>query len=82
MIIDSEDQRLLRQSVGKIAERYGHTYFADRARAGGRVDELWAELGEEASSACTCRRSTAVAEAAWPSTAWCWRSWRHTACRC
>ncbi|MFI6455757.1 acyl-CoA dehydrogenase family protein [Streptosporangium amethystogenes] len=45
-IVDSEEHALLRESVGKIAERYGHTYFADRARAGGRVDELWAELGE------------------------------------
>src|SRR5690606_35646876 len=46
MNIDTPEQRLLRQSVGKIAERYGHAYFADRARAGGRVDELWAELGQ------------------------------------
>ncbi|MEV4548996.1 acyl-CoA dehydrogenase family protein [Nonomuraea wenchangensis] len=46
MNIDTAEQRLLRQSVGKIAERYGHAYFADRARAGGQVDELWSELGE------------------------------------
>ncbi|MEV5558390.1 acyl-CoA dehydrogenase family protein [Nonomuraea wenchangensis] len=46
MNIDTAEQRLLRQSVSKIAERYGHAYFADRARAGGRVDELWSELGE------------------------------------
>ena len=45
LIVDSEEHALLRASVSKIAQAYGHAYFADRARQGGGVDELWSELG-------------------------------------
>jgi alkylation response protein AidB-like acyl-CoA dehydrogenase len=45
LIIDSDEHRALRASVGGIAGRYGHRYFADAARAGRKLDELWAELG-------------------------------------
>jgi alkylation response protein AidB-like acyl-CoA dehydrogenase len=45
-IADSGDQRLIRQSTGAIAARYGHAYYAERARAGGHIAELWAELGQ------------------------------------
>jgi alkylation response protein AidB-like acyl-CoA dehydrogenase len=45
-IADTGDQRLIRQSTGAIAARYGHAYYAERARAGGHIAELWAELGQ------------------------------------
>lgn len=45
LIVDSTEHAALRESVGRIAGRYGHGYFAERAREGGRVDELWDELG-------------------------------------
>jgi alkylation response protein AidB-like acyl-CoA dehydrogenase len=45
-IADTGDQRLIRQSTAAIAARYGHAYYAERARAGGHIAELWAELGQ------------------------------------
>ncbi len=39
------EQELLRSSAAKIAAGYGHAYFMDRASAGLKQDELWAELG-------------------------------------
>lgn len=46
LIVDGEEHALLRASVAKIAQGYGHRYFADRAREGRGVDELWSELGQ------------------------------------
>jgi alkylation response protein AidB-like acyl-CoA dehydrogenase len=46
LITDTGDQRLIRQSTAAIAARYGHDYYAERARAGGHVAELWADLGQ------------------------------------
>lgn len=37
---------MLRDAVARIAGKYGHGYFADRARAGGHTDELWREMSE------------------------------------
>jgi alkylation response protein AidB-like acyl-CoA dehydrogenase len=45
LISDTPEQSLIRQSVARIASRYGHAYYAKRARAGGHVGELWSELG-------------------------------------
>ena len=45
LVSDTPDHTLVRQSVASIAARYGHAYYADRARAGGHIDELWTELG-------------------------------------
>src|SRR5947208_16231304 len=45
LIIDSDEHRALRDSVAKIAQKYGHGYFAGQARKGEKLDELWAELG-------------------------------------
>jgi alkylation response protein AidB-like acyl-CoA dehydrogenase len=45
LVVDTDDHKMLRESVGKIAEKYGAEYFLERSRAGGKVDELWAELG-------------------------------------
>ncbi|MFB7718291.1 MULTISPECIES: acyl-CoA dehydrogenase family protein [unclassified Nocardia] len=45
LVIDTEERALLRDSVAKIAEKYGAAYFLERSREGRKVDELWAELG-------------------------------------
>jgi alkylation response protein AidB-like acyl-CoA dehydrogenase len=45
LVAETAEQRLIRDSVATIAARYGHAYYAERARAGGNIDELWAELG-------------------------------------
>jgi alkylation response protein AidB-like acyl-CoA dehydrogenase len=41
---ETDEQRMLREAVRGIASKYGHEYFTERARAGGRADELWNEL--------------------------------------
>ena len=46
LIHDSDEHALIRESVAKIAQRYGAAYFLDRARAGEPIDEIWQELGE------------------------------------
>ena len=42
---ETAEQALLRRSVGQLAARYGHSYWLDRARAGGKTHELWDEVG-------------------------------------
>ncbi|HEV7980355.1 acyl-CoA dehydrogenase family protein [Amycolatopsis sp.] len=46
LITDNEEHRLIRESVTKVAVKYGHAYFAERSRRGERIGEMWAELGE------------------------------------
>jgi alkylation response protein AidB-like acyl-CoA dehydrogenase len=46
LISDTGEHRLIRQSAAAIAARYGHAYYAERARAGGNIAELWDELGQ------------------------------------
>ena len=46
LIADTSDHRLIRQSTAAIADRYGHGYYAERAREGGHIAELWGELGQ------------------------------------
>ena len=43
---ETDEQRMLRAAVDGIASKYGHSYFAERARAGGNTDELWNERAE------------------------------------
>lgn len=45
LVVDTDDHKLIRESVGKIAEKFGSAYFLDRSRNNSKVDELWAELG-------------------------------------
>jgi alkylation response protein AidB-like acyl-CoA dehydrogenase len=45
LIADTAEHHLIRQSTAAIAARYGHAYYAERARGGGNVAELWDELG-------------------------------------
>ena len=42
---ESEEQALLRRSVREVARRYGHAYYLDKARTGGKTRELWDEVG-------------------------------------
>jgi alkylation response protein AidB-like acyl-CoA dehydrogenase len=46
LITDTGDQRLIRQTTAAVAARYGHDYYAERARGGGHIAELWADLGQ------------------------------------
>ena len=41
---ETEEQQMLREAVDGIASKYGHSYFTERARTGGKTDELWDEL--------------------------------------
>jgi alkylation response protein AidB-like acyl-CoA dehydrogenase len=36
----------LRSAVAKVAGQFGHEYFAERARAGGKTDELWSAMAD------------------------------------
>lgn len=45
LIQDTNEHRAIRESVAKIADRYGAQYFLERGRTDGHIDELWAELG-------------------------------------
>ena len=42
---ETAEQALLRRSVGQLAARYGHSYWLDRARTGGKTHELWDDVG-------------------------------------
>jgi alkylation response protein AidB-like acyl-CoA dehydrogenase len=44
--IESEEQQLLRQSVGKLASGFGHTYYLEKSRSGQKATELWQACGE------------------------------------
>lgn len=43
---ESTEHALLRESVAQLAAKYGHGYFVEKARSGGKTDELWAEAGK------------------------------------
>jgi alkylation response protein AidB-like acyl-CoA dehydrogenase len=43
---ESEEHRLLRDAVQKIASRFGAEYYLQRARNNGRLTELWSALAE------------------------------------
>jgi alkylation response protein AidB-like acyl-CoA dehydrogenase len=45
LIQDTDEHRAIRESVAKIADRYGSQYFLERGRTDGHIDELWTELG-------------------------------------
>ena len=42
---ESDEQRLLRESVAALAGRFGGEYFLAKAKAGEKTTELWAEAG-------------------------------------
>jgi alkylation response protein AidB-like acyl-CoA dehydrogenase len=43
---ESEEQEMLRETIAKIASRFGHSYYVDKARAGAKTDELWDAIAE------------------------------------
>jgi alkylation response protein AidB-like acyl-CoA dehydrogenase len=46
-IVNSGEHHLeLRRAVGQLVGKYGRRYFQDKVRTGGKVTELWQELGE------------------------------------
>lgn len=48
----SDEQSVLRDSVRKIAGDFGHSYWAEKARTGGKTDELWNALGRAGFLGC------------------------------
>ncbi|WP_104105286.1 acyl-CoA dehydrogenase [Nocardioides sp. 616] len=44
--VESEERRELRKAVFALASKYGHTYVAEKAREGGKVIELWQDMGK------------------------------------
>jgi alkylation response protein AidB-like acyl-CoA dehydrogenase len=43
-VFESDERRLLRSTVTAVGMRYGHRYFADKARAGLFPHELWRDI--------------------------------------
>ena len=41
---ETDEQALLRRSVAEVAARYGHAYYLEKARSGGKSRELWEEM--------------------------------------
>jgi alkylation response protein AidB-like acyl-CoA dehydrogenase len=44
---ESPEQALLREAVAKLAADFGHGYYAERAKAGGRSTELWQAVADQ-----------------------------------
>lgn len=44
---ESEEQRMLRDGVKRIASRFGHRWYVERARRGEKTKELWDALAKE-----------------------------------
>ena len=42
----NEDRRALRDAVGRLAGKYGRSYFQEVAKRGGFPEELWRDLGD------------------------------------
>ncbi|HEX6919294.1 MAG TPA: acyl-CoA dehydrogenase [Actinomycetes bacterium] len=42
---EPEERQALRRAVAELAGKYGRDYFVEKARTGGKTDELWAEAG-------------------------------------
>src|ERR1700684_1611877 len=42
---ETTEQSLLRLTARGIAAEFGHSYFAEKARSGGKTDELWDSMG-------------------------------------
>ena len=43
---ESEELQMVRDTVARIASKYGHDYFLAKARAGEKTTELWDELAD------------------------------------
>jgi alkylation response protein AidB-like acyl-CoA dehydrogenase len=45
LIHDSTEHKAIRETTAAIARQFGPSYFLERGRNGGHIDELWTELG-------------------------------------
>jgi alkylation response protein AidB-like acyl-CoA dehydrogenase len=43
--IESDERRALRAAVAELGAKYGPSYYAEKAKSGGKTHELWAEAG-------------------------------------
>jgi len=43
---EPSEHEMLRAAVRDVGSQFGHEYFAEKTRTGGRTDELWAAIGE------------------------------------
>ncbi|MFA5885673.1 MAG: acyl-CoA dehydrogenase [Acidimicrobiia bacterium] len=43
---ETPEHLMLREAVAAVAAKYGHEYFAERARTGAKTDELWQEIAD------------------------------------
>ena len=46
MFTESEERIALREAVAKLAGSYGHSYVAEKTRNGGKLTELWQDMGK------------------------------------
>jgi alkylation response protein AidB-like acyl-CoA dehydrogenase len=44
---ETPEQAMLRSTVKEIAAEFGHSYFVEKARSGGKTDELWGRLAAQ-----------------------------------
>jgi alkylation response protein AidB-like acyl-CoA dehydrogenase len=44
---ESDEMRMLREAVASIAAKFGHSYYAEKAHADERTDELWSAVAEQ-----------------------------------
>jgi len=44
---ESDEITMLREAVSSIAGKFGHSYYAEKARADERTDELWSAVAEQ-----------------------------------
>jgi alkylation response protein AidB-like acyl-CoA dehydrogenase len=45
-LILPDEQQMVREAVRGIARSFGHDYFVEKVRSGGRTDELWQAMAE------------------------------------
>ncbi|MDT9592865.1 acyl-CoA dehydrogenase family protein [Nocardioides zeae] len=45
MFVEPEERVALRESVARLAGKYGHEYVEKQAREGGKMTEMWLEMG-------------------------------------
>jgi alkylation response protein AidB-like acyl-CoA dehydrogenase len=43
---ESDEHALLRDAVAKVARGFGHEYFQEKTRTGGKTDELWQAIAD------------------------------------
>lgn len=49
--VEPEERTALRKAAGELGRKYGHEYYAGKARSGEKTVELWNEAAGSATSA-------------------------------